>query len=70
MIAEKTQEELEGALMLIVTDVREYRDREQKHLSDPTIKTGELMQTVGAVIALKNVEAKLNMLAELYGLRV
>lgn len=67
-ISAQAREELEGVLMLLLSDIREYRDREQRHLADPAISNSDIMRTVGAVTALKNVVGVIEMLCELYKL--
>jgi len=62
-----TCEEVENVLLLLVQDVRRYRDSEQKQLSDTTKGINELYRLMGAVAALKTVERVVCMVGELYG---
>ena len=57
----------EEALELLMSDVREYRDREQGRLTDTTLSITELTRTFGGVVALKNIEEVIRMLLELCG---
>lgn len=63
-----TAAELEGAFALLVSDIRDYRDREQKRLNDPEIAFSEMLLIVGKVKALRDVLAVIDKLAELYKL--
>ena len=65
-IQDKTRAELEGIFLLLMSNVREYREREQQALSDPAKGTSELMRIIGGVAALKSVEGLIERLAELY----
>lgn len=69
-ISAATRTELENILLLLVSDIRRYRDSEQKRLSDPTLSISELMRTMGTVTALKTVDGLIGMLAVLYKLDV
>ncbi len=69
-ITETTRAELENALTMLASDVREYRTREQQALSDPSITVCELYRRLGAVTALKNVEGVIEQLAGLYKLDI
>jgi len=66
-ISAATREELNSVLLLLVQDVRRYRDSEQKQLSDTTKGINELYRLMGAVAALKTVERVVCMVGELYG---
>ncbi len=65
-ISAVTRTELEDVLLLLVSDVRQYRDREQKRLNDPTIAFSEMLLTVGKVKALRDVLAIIDKLMDLY----
>lgn len=66
VISEQTRVELEGLLMLLAGDIRSYRDREQQHLTDPTIAFSEMLLTVGKVKALRDVLEVIEKLSALY----
>lgn len=65
-ISAATREELDGVLKLLLVNVREYRDNEQKRLNDPTIAFSEMLLTVGKVKALRDVLGIIDKLTELY----
>lgn len=69
-ISEATRKELEGVLLLLAHNVREYRDKEQRQLSDPTKGINELYRLTGAVTALKTVEQVIDMFAGVYKLEL
>ncbi len=65
-ISAATRTELDGVLKLLLVNVREYRDNEQKRLNDPTIAFSEMLLTVGKVKALRDVLGIIDKLTELY----
>ncbi len=65
-ISTATQEELENVFKLLLVNVREYRDNEQKRLNDPTIAFSEVLLTVGKVKALRDVISIIDKLTDLY----
>ena len=65
-ITEATRTELEDIVLLLTSDVREYRDNEQKRLNDPTIAFSEVLLTVGKVKALRDVISIIDKLTDLY----
>ena len=69
-ISEATRQEVENILLMFLNDVRDYRDREHRRLKDPTLSTPEIFRVVGAVAALKSIEGKIDMLADLYKLEL
>lgn len=69
-ITEATRAELENVLLLLTSDLRQYRDNEQKRLTIPTIAISDMLLTVGKVNALRDVLAVIERLAELYKLDI
>ena len=65
-ITEATRTELEDIVLLLTSDVRQYRDKEQKRLNDPTIAFSEVLLTVGKVKALRDVISIIDKLTDLY----
>lgn len=65
-LSKATRTELDGVLKLLLVNVREYRDNEQKRLNDPTIAFSEMLLTVGKVKALRDVLGIIDKLTELY----
>ncbi len=69
-ITEATRTELEDIVLLLTSDVRQYRDKEQKRLNDPTIAFSDMLITVGKVKALRDILEVLRRFAELYKLEI
>ncbi len=65
-ITEATRTELEDIVLLLTSDVRQYRDKEQKRLNDPTIAFSDMLITVGKVKALRDVISIIDKLTDLY----
>ena len=69
-ISEATRKELENVLLLLVQDVRRFRDSEQKKLSDSELSVVELYRIMGGVAALKSVLQVIDMIADLYHIKL
>lgn len=65
-----TAEELEGALLLLVNDIRVARTAAEQRLNKPDIAISDMLVQVGKIAAYRHVLEVIERLAELYKLEL